>query len=191
MNRLTKLASILSTFACVATSGCYFQATLVDDPAPVVVEDPPPATPVPSEVIIDTDAAMVSYPGEQVGVYVQYSYGGHWNVYTTCDTYASDLACDFDILIQPEPGLSIWNVEGWELDSADGVTFYDDESVNLTTRTTYGTDGISFDADPGASIRIDVFLDGEARPDYVFVVSYGEVLDGVPTNPVDLIPASY
>jgi hypothetical protein len=194
MNRTTKLASILSIFtASLAMSGCYFQGTLggyIDDPAPVV-DDPPPVTNVPAAIVIDSDAAMEAYPGEGVGIYVQYAYGGHWTVFTTCDTLYSDVSCNFDLLIEPEPGLSLWNVSEQDLDSADTLSFYDDSSVNLVTRTTYGMDGVSFDADPGASIRIDVMVDGVARPEFVYVVSNGQVLDGVPTNPADFYPDSF
>ena len=58
------------------------------------------------------------------------------------------------------------------------------------TSTTYGMNGITFDADPGALIELDVLLDGVAQPEFVYVVSDGRLLSGVPTNPVDFIPAT-
>jgi hypothetical protein len=47
---------------------------------------------------------------------------------------------------------------------------------------------LTFDADPGAVIEVDMLLDGVAQPRFMFLVSDGSLVDGVPSNPVDLAP---
>jgi hypothetical protein len=81
-------------------------------------------------------------------------------------------------------------VQGADLDPSDAITLGTDGSINLVTDTTYGMNGLTFDADPGAVIEADVLLDGVPQPQFVFVVSDGRLLSGVPTNPVDFAPAA-
>jgi hypothetical protein len=196
-----KLTSILSTFAAclglaVGASGCFVAAdpyygdvVVVGDPGPdtVVVTDPAPAI---AQETIDADATMDYKPGEGVGLYVEYASGGHWHVYTTCDTAVSDLSCTFDVVIRPEAGSPVSNVEGYDLTTADTLTLRDDGSIRLLSATTKGDQGLDFDLDPGALVEIDFLLDGVAQPQFVYAVSHGVVLNGVSTNPVQFIPAS-
>jgi hypothetical protein len=65
-----------------------------------------------------------------------------------------------------------------------------DGSINLVADTDFGMNGFSFDADPGAMIEVDMLLDGVAQPRFVYAVSDGVLLEGVPTNPVDFDPAA-
>lgn len=191
--RMNKAASIFSTLTAAAAislgaTGCVFTGTasFEDDPDVVYVE-PDPAV---SEITIDSGATMSADPGNGVGVFVQYEEGGYWTLFTTCDTEISGSACDFDVLISADSSVFIDNVEGFDLDPSDSLTLGADGSVNLVTSTTYGMNGITFDADPGALIELDVLLDGVAQPEFVYVVSDGRLLSGVPTNPVDFIPAT-
>ena len=85
-------------------------------------------------------------------------------------------------------GARIDHVKGVSLASTDSFVQYGDGSVNLLTQTTFGSNGLSFDADPGATIQVDMLLDGTPRPRDVVVVSQGRPLQGVPSIPVDLRP---
>jgi hypothetical protein len=196
MNSLTKnkAASILSTLTAataiaLGATGCVFTGSASIDDDIYVEPDPIPVTSV-SEVTIDPGATMTADPGNGVGVFVQYDPGGYWTVFTTCDTAFSGTSCDFDILISADRSVFIDNVEGFDLDATDSLTLGTDGSINLLTGTTYGMNGVLFDTDPGAVIRLDVLLDGIAQPEFVFVVSDGRLLSGVPTNPVDFFPAT-
>ncbi|APR79138.1 Hypothetical protein A7982_04485 [Minicystis rosea] len=190
-SRTNKLASIFSTLTaaaavslgltgCVVTGSAGFDGDIYVDPTPVATV---------AEVAIDSGATMTADPGYGVGVFVQYDAGGFWTVYTTCDTEISGSSCNFDILVSADSRVYIDNVQGFDLESGDSIDVGIDGSINLVTDTAYGMNGFTFDADPGAIIELDVLLDGIAQPSFVYAVSDGALLKGVPTNPVDFVPS--
>ncbi|MFT3770355.1 MAG: hypothetical protein QM820_33425 [Minicystis sp.] len=190
--RTNKLASIFSTLTAAAAitlgaSGCVVTAGYDTDP--YVEPVPVPVTTV-AEIDIDPGATMSADPGNGVGVFVQYDAGGYWTLFTTCDTAISGAACNFDILVSADSRVFLDNVEGFDLEPTDSITLGADGSINLVTDTSFGMNGLTFDADPGAVIEVDVLLDGVAQPQFVYVVSDGRLLSGVPTNPVDFAPAA-
>ena len=154
----------------------------------MVVTDPTPAA-IP-DVVIHPGAQLSARPGHGVGLYVQYAGAGHWDVFTTCDTATSNAACNFDIVISTTPDVSLSGVVGTDLGPDSSVSLQSDDSIRLVTSTDLGTDGTSFDADPGATIEVDVLLDGVPQPQFIFAVSDGVLLDGAPGNPVDFTPAA-
>jgi hypothetical protein len=202
----TKTASLLATLTAavglsLGSAGCL----ITTGDGTVVTTDPgPEPTPAVVQETIDTGATMTSTPGQGVGVFVQYAQGGHWTVFTTCDTTLSGDNCGFDVLVSALPNgttlpgttngvaqqQGITNVQGQNLEAGDAVTLNEDGSVDLTATTTFGTDGMSFDAAPGQTIEINVLLDGQDAQDFVFAVSNGALLNGVPTNPVDFTPGT-
>jgi hypothetical protein len=180
MSLSTKLASLLVSLGLgLAASGCYVQAG-VDITTPVAG---------PAQVDIDPGASMASTPGEGVGLFVEYAGNGHWNVFTTCDTNISGAACSFDVVLSADPGVFLDNVQGQDLSGGDVVALHDDGSIHLVAETSFGMNGLSFDADPGAAIEVDMLLDGSAQPRFVYSVSGGVLQDGAPSNPVDFVPA--
>jgi len=192
--RTNKTASIFSTLTAAAAialgaTGCVFSgsASLDADPHADPYVEPVAAI---AEISIDPGATMTADPGDGVGVFVQYDAGGYWTLFTTCDTATSGASCDFDIIVSADSRVLIDNVDGFDLGADDSITLGTDGSINLVTRTTYGMNGLVFDADPGATIEVDVLLDGVAQPEFVYVVSDGRLLSGVPTNPVDFAPAA-
>jgi hypothetical protein len=140
-------------------------------------------------VTIDTGATLPLDPGRSVGLFIQYAAGGHWNASTTCDTRVSGATCAFDVIFSPGPGASFSAVEGHDLTRADTLELRDDGSVHLLTRTSYATNGISFDQDPGAIVQLDALLDGATQPRLVHIVSDGSIAEGVPENPIALSPS--
>jgi hypothetical protein len=172
------MASTLAAGALVAlgASGCTVTATI-----PALVTDV-------AEVSVQPGATTTPAPGTGVGLFVQYDKGGHWQLSTTCDTSVSGASCTFDVTVTASSGVRIDNAKGVSLEPTDSFVQYADGSLNLLTETTFGSDGLSFDADPGATIQVDMLLDGIPQPRYVYVVSQGRSLSGVPTNPVDLRP---
>ena len=141
-------------------------------------------------VTIDAGATLELTPGEGVGLFVQYAEGGHWNLSTTCDTRTSGQPCAFDVLISPAPEASFSGVEGRGLSRDDRLELRPDGSVRLVTSTSFGTDGMSFDSEPGAIVEVDALLDGLPQPRFVYVVSEGAAVEGVPTNPVAFSPSA-
>ena len=140
-------------------------------------------------VTIDAGATLSLDPGQSAGIFVQYAEGGHWNLSTTCDTRTSGQSCAFDVVISPAPGASFSGVQGQGLSRDDAFELRSDGTVRLVTSTSYGTNGISFDSDPGAIVEIDARLDGTDAPSFVNIMSDGAAAAGVPTNPVDLSPS--
>jgi hypothetical protein len=186
----TKFASLLTTLtACVGLSvgatGC-----IVDGGATYSVDTTVDVTPAVAVLDIDPGASMSSDPGNGVGLFVQYDQGGHWSVFTTCDTAITGSSCNFDVIVSADASVVLDNVQGLDLEPGDRVGLDYDGSINLVTDTSYGTNGLSFDADPGAIIEIDMLLDGVAQPRFVYLVSDGSLIDGVPSNPVDLAPTA-
>jgi hypothetical protein len=175
----TKLGSLLLTLAAaglaLGATGCTVSAEVTG--------------PAVDTVSIDPDAAMTLTPGSGVGVYVSYASGGHWTISTTCDV-ATRSYCYFDLNVRADPGVTVDNVEGHDLEAADTLSLEVNGSITLKTETTRGTDGVSFDTPPGATIELDAMLEGDSAERFVFVVQDGKLLHGVPGNPVDFIPSA-
>jgi hypothetical protein len=183
----TKLASLFATLAAAASlTGCVVGV----DPGPgVVVTDPTPVATIPN-VVVDAGAQMSADPGRGVGLFVQYQGDGRWDLFTTCDTATSGAACNFDVVVTADAGDYFTGVTGTDLSAASDVSMQDDATIRLVTSTDFGTDGVSFDATPGATINVDVLLDGVPQPAFIFAVSNGVVLNGMPSNVVDFTPDS-
>src|SRR4051812_45095239 len=99
-------------------------------------------------------------------------------------------SCNFDVVISADPRVFISRVEGQDLNDFDSLTLDGDGSIRLVTDTDFGMNGVFFDADPGATIEIDMLLDGVEQPEFVYAVSDGVLLRDVPSNPVDFTPAA-
>jgi len=182
----TKLASLFATLAAAASlTGCVVGV----DPGPdVIVTDPGPVVTTIPEVIVDQGAQMSADPGRGVGLFVQYQGDGRWDLFSTCDTALSGAACNFDVVVTAAPGDYFSGVTGTDLGSASDVSMEDDGTIRLVTSTDLGTDGVSFDTASGATIEVDVLLDGIPQPAFIFAVSGGVVLNGMPSNVVDFTP---
>jgi hypothetical protein len=59
----------------------------------------------------------------------------------------------------------------------------------MVSDTSYDFDGFFVNATPGATLRIDVFLDGAPAPRFIYWVGDGGLHSGAPENPIDLIPS--
>jgi len=150
----------------------------------------PPVEIVSAGESVDADAVMSVRPGAGAGVFVQYASGGHWTVFTACDTHRSNLPCRFDLLISADADVAFSDPQGHQLEPVDVLTLGADGSLRLQTGTALQLDGVSFDADPGATVRVDVFLGGESRPDLLNWISRGEQRQGTSDSPVDFTPTS-
>jgi hypothetical protein len=95
-------------------------------------------------VVVDPNETLKANPGQGVGVFVQYSTGGHWNIWWTCDTDDTNLGCAYDNTVTVSTG-TITNVAGQELEASDTVTQANAQTVEAVTTTTTGVDGMTFD----------------------------------------------
>jgi hypothetical protein len=188
--------AIFTAFVALGTSGCFLQLA---GPPPDSTSGAPSGTSTPTvpppgagalRVDIDPGVTVSSTPGQQVGVYVEDTGGGHWNVFTTCDTSKSGGSCNFDMNVSPEAGATFSGVGEAHLAYGDAMTMLDDGTIQLVARTTYEATGISFDTTPGALIQVNVLLDGVPQSGLVHWVERGVLQDGAPSNPVQFIPTA-
>jgi hypothetical protein len=145
----------------------------------------------PLQVAIDPDKALESPAGEGVGVFVEYTAGGHWHVWTACDTNSSNEVCAFDVFVKVTDGTKITNAQPENLESGDSVQQLDDGSLQLSAQTSTEFDGMTFDTDPGAIIELDALVDGARDPRLIDWFGGGVLHNqGAPTDPIDFKPSA-
>lgn len=165
-----------------STTGCFI---ITDNGG----SGPPVPTDTPDQLSIDTGATMSVAAGQGAGLFVEYLGGGNWDVYTSCDTALSDSPCSFDVIITVDAGVTIEAPMLHDAEPVDTLTLID-SGFQLKTGTALKLDGVAFTTDPGAVIRVDMLLDGEADPTFIHWVSGGHHVTGTSetTNPVDFVP---
>lgn len=149
----------------------------------------PHATKEPSliQARIDTNAQLSGRePGRSVGVFVEYFAGGYWSFDVTCDTEVSGYGCSWWVAVTPYAG-EPYAVRAHGLESSDDALILE-RSLILTAYTSFDSDGVSFRAEPGVALRVDVTLDGYAESRFVYWVGDGAVHSGTPRVPFCLEP---
>ncbi|MFO0760848.1 MAG: hypothetical protein U0359_30505 [Byssovorax sp.] len=194
LGSLAAWTTVLTLAAGVASIGC-----IVEDGSGGT-NPPPDTTPQlddPREVSITPDKTLDSPPGEGVGMFVEYATGGHWHVYTTCDSLVtsnndgSQVSCAFDAFFTVVDGSGkITNAVGENLEGKDAVTVAGDGTVHLFADTDTDTDGITFDTAPGAVIELEAYLDGNPEPRFIYWFGDTILHAGAPTDPVQFRPSA-
>lgn len=193
-NHATELAvwTAVLGLAVLPFTGCI----IVDDDDDVVyVRDPDhdhDPDEVPLEVRIDAGETLEAEPGDGVGVFVETTSSGAWQIWTTCDTATSGATCAFDACVSVVDGdpdrVGIENAVGDEAEDDDLVETFGDGSACFVFTTADDVDRFRFTTAPGATVRLGVDLDGVPDARFVFWVGDGVLHTGAPTNPVDLRP---
>lgn len=162
-----------------AAAGCFIVTDNGDSPAP------PSQTP--SQEIVDTGASLQVAEGRGAGLFVEYHGQGVWDVYTACDTDITHRPCLFDVIVS---AASIAAPLLHDAEPVDAIELRADGSLRLTTGTASRLDGVTFITDPGATIEIDMLLDGRAQPTFIYWSRDGVTARGdeTTTNPVDFTP---
>jgi hypothetical protein len=214
-------SSLFSTVAATALSTTLFACVIEDapprrlapDPAPSSPEPPSagaigggsgsgsdaptavpttPGSPSPILVLIDTDQVMNADPGQGVGVFTEYSAGGKWHVWWTCDTAISKQDCDVAVSATAAAG-NISNVDSAELQGGTVVT-PTPSRVEANVKTTNQVHGIKFTTNPGAVITLEATIGGlkegpGPNRSFFFFVQDGKInggFGGTLTNPLQL-----
>jgi hypothetical protein len=151
-----------------------------------------PASPSPMLVVVDTDQVMNADPGQGVGIFTEYSAGGKWHVWWTCDTALSRQSCDVSLSATAAAG-TISNVDGAEL---DGGFFASPNPSRVEARATTSTQvhGIKFTTQPGAVVTLEATVGGlkegpGPNGSFFFFVQDGKINGGFAgrlTNPLQL-----
>jgi hypothetical protein len=142
-----------------------------------------------ASVSVDTDAALTTAQGEGTGVFVEYMAGGHWHLWTSCDTFVTGYSCTYDVTAQVFGG-SVSNVRGEDLETSDVAGSACTDSAYLSVTTASNLDGMLFDAPAGATVRVTAALGGAIYPDVIYWVTGGVAHSDAHANPLDLTPTS-
>jgi hypothetical protein len=201
--RVLLAASSFVAFGVLA-SGCVIEEHHHGGPGRVIVPPtnvppisvpPIPDCPVEStsadNAAIDVNDAngIDSPPGEGAGVLVDYDAGGHWHIWSVCDTSLSGIACGFSVTALALGGNAVTNVTGDDLEAGERAGTTCAGSAFYTGSTDFGVDGMRFDTAPGAAVQVEAALDGTVFPDVIFFAQTGTAVTSA-TNPLTLTPAS-
>jgi hypothetical protein len=141
--------------------------------------EPPPSNTQPLTVVVDTNQTMNVQGGQGVGVFVQYTAGGHWHVFWACDTSLSGLPCDYSMKIT---GTAIANPKTVQFEQTDSLDSATTDQLVATTHVTTGIDAVDFDAQPGADMKIDLTMSGLRTGEFFFFVQNGLVNGNFPSD---------
>jgi len=151
------------------------------------VGNPPPVTPAPMLVEVDTDQTMTADPGKGIGVFIEYAAGGKWHVWWTCDTATTGQSCDFAVSASVTTG-TLSNLDASEL-AGGFVATPTPSRVDATVTTSNQTHGLRFTTNPGAVLTVQASVGGVQDGSFLFFVQNGQVNGGYAgklTNPLQL-----
>lgn len=153
-------------------------------------ESTTPTTPTKptTQTSIDPGKALETKAGDGVGVFVEYQPGGHWHVWTACDTNTSGVSCQFDVFATPVSGGELFNLNAEGLEGKTDTVSKEAGSLHLAASTSIEFDGMTFDSTPGAIVEIEALFDGDADPHVLYWYGDGVLHQGAPTNPIDFKP---
>jgi hypothetical protein len=172
-------------------TGCI----IVDDnsnnrPNTTVIDNGNTTTNDPMLVNIDTDVALDSKLGDGVGIFVEYYNGGHYRIWTTCDTNYSKEVCPFDIYTSVDTSAIISGTFEDNLEGFDSITVAQSQgTVDLHFETGSDYDAAEIDVTPGAILRVEAYIDGQSDPRFIYWFGNGVLHQGAPTNPIDFNPS--
>ncbi|HHH31287.1 MAG TPA: hypothetical protein ENK57_23475 [Polyangiaceae bacterium] len=135
---------------------------------------------------VDRGEVLTTELGSGAGLFVEYAAGGRWTLRTSCDTDLSGRPCLWDVYVAAQGSISGLETRDFEA-SEDVAEYTGDNSLTMLTTTTFGADAISFSTEPGALIRVEVYLDGIDAPEYLVWFNSG-VQNGAPYMPVVFQP---
>jgi hypothetical protein len=144
----------------------------------------------PLVVVVDADRTLTATPGQGVGVFTEYRSGGHWHVWWTCDSSVTHSPCGFEVSASAVGG-QISNVQP-EGTASESVAIASPAKVTVSTITTTGLDGVTFDTAPGETIEVDAQLNSVRDGHFLFFVQDGVVnggYTGTLSDPLMLSPS--
>lgn len=204
MKNLLLLASVVALGASVTAcdddgrhNHCYGDPYCYDDypsPSGSASASPPPASSGPSGTVqpllavVDTDQTMDAVGGDGVGLFIEYSTGGHWHLWWTCDTNQTQQSCNFVIGASVASG-EITNLDASQL-AGGFATLSSTTQLDAQSTTTTQVSGIRFDTAPGATIKLEASMSNITDGSFLFFVQDGKVNGGYAgalSNPLSLV----
>jgi hypothetical protein len=154
----------------------------------------------PMLVRVQDGKTLSAEPGDGVGVFVQYTTGGQWTIWWTCDTNKTNQSCNFEINATTKDG-EISNIAGYM-----GTTLSPDDAGPLgrgepdagpmfpiSGQTSNQIQGVTFDTKPGATVEVSAILNGVYDGSLFYFVDGNKVKDGYKgtlTDPLDFEPTA-
>lgn len=135
---------------------------------------------------VDADFVLNTAFGEGAGVFVEYSSGGVWTVWTSCDAALTGDSCAFDVQVRSTAPVA--TVDELDMEDFDHVELYDDYDFAMIVDTAYHMDRVMFSTEPGALVEIELAIDGIIDPSYFVWYGNGTVHNGAPESPVVFQP---
>jgi len=157
-------------------------------PAMSIPACPSAASPA-ANVSIDTGAGLTTPAGQGTGIFVEYTAGGLWHIFTSCDTAITGFGCNYDVTAQV-PGGAVSNVRSEDLEAGDLVGSACSDTAYLSVNTTTNFDGMLLDAPAGSPVRVTAALDGTIYPDVIYWVTGGVAHSDAHSNPLALTPSA-
>jgi hypothetical protein len=137
---------------------------------------------------IDADQLLETDLGYGAGVFVEYGAGGRWTVWTSCDSEVNHgQVCYWDVHVRSWAGY-VADVYEYDTEDYDRVDSYGDGTIDFYAETDWDSDSIEFYTDPGASVEIELVLDGYLAPEYFVWYGEGYVHNGSNGTPLVFEP---
>ncbi|MBM4358711.1 MAG: hypothetical protein FJ096_11460 [Deltaproteobacteria bacterium] len=169
----------LGLLGCLAGPvGCGYHDRYHDDLDEPVVE--------PFYTTIDADHTLTTTLGDGAGMFVEYTRGGIWRFWTSCDTRVTGYGCNYRLFVYPLGGIAA--IDGIDLESSDRVDVHGDGTLTFTATTAFDSDAIELVTKPGALLEAELELDGYVEPSYFVWYGNGLVRQGAPRSPVVFQP---
>ncbi|RLB52282.1 MAG: hypothetical protein DRI90_22320, partial [Deltaproteobacteria bacterium] len=141
----------------LVSTGCHYNDDYYDD----YYNDPyydEYYTTVDADYVLETDL------GYGAGVFVEYSIGGLWYLWTSCDTSLDGGHCAYDVHVIAHSPIDF--VAGYDLEGWDNVDQYAADAFSFYADTAYYSDAVEFSTNPGALVEIELVLDGYVAPEF-------------------------
>jgi len=135
---------------------------------------------------IDADHVLDTELGEGAGVFVEYTSGGTWLLWTSCDTLITGNTCSWDIAVRSYSAIDA--LADSDLEAYDRVEVLSGNAFNFYSETYSHSDAVEFGTLPGEQIEIDVILDGYRGNNYLVWYGDGYVHPGAVGGPVVFEP---
>ena len=190
-------ATLAARAVACSDGGNHHHDYVVNAPGSPVADDggTPPSgssTPSPNPLLVDVDPdqTLNAVPGDGAGVFIEYSSGGHWHVWWTCDTNKTQLSCSWDVKVSEANG-SIGKPAADATSTTIGSS--SGSALEATSTTGANADGVRFDTAAGATITVSASIGGVYDGSFLFFVQNGKINGGYMgtlTDPLKLEPAS-
>jgi hypothetical protein len=141
---------------------------------------------------VDPGRTLNATPGQGVGVFVTYQSGGQWLIQWTCDTSITQEPCFFEIAVHSDSGSAAQLLHD-SLAAGGTVQNLNGSVTAIQTTTTTEEDQAAFGTAPGATITVNVELNGQPSGQYFFFVQNGLVNGGYQgslNDPLEFEPTS-